>query len=1542
MLAFFVIALGCCLCGEAQAQTVLVQHSFTGGASPLNGTLVSGGSLQTGSLAWVANPAYTANGTFSLTSGASAVNGCAYLDLGSGAIAMGQPTNIYELDVVVDNTTDNGVSKYSQVTAGFWAANPGTASYHGTGGCAWFYWWGDGEFSASTGAGFIGDILPKTSGIPFASGFESFKFILTLTNATLSNNTVAFYYHGGVQLGVITNFSGDEGFRYLGIGARAGGANQTASGIIQSITLKRLDTPMFSYTNITLSSGVIWGILFTGVSIAGMATDPQGYSLTYSKVSGPAWLTIGADGSLLGTPSAGDLGTNSWVVKADDGHGRSAQATLNITVYTPSVVCSTAWPYSSGGVPARVAAAQYSGLYAVAGNNIEITRINQSPTDIITNATMQSLLAGALLNGMAFTASGRQLFLSVHGTSGDAVLAYNMGTKQLRTFVSGLSLGLSSNNPTQKLGIAHYMGQLYVGTALGEIRSYTAPLNGLTGTNTGSVRFTGADTNQPVCAMSVDIQGNIIYVASSNYLYRLNPTNLTLTQIASLSGIKAISFGRTYGAVGQGGLLVLQDAGIQRMLYLAPTTNLQAGGSPVVLNAYYSTTNVITDIAATACGRLLTAQAVPQILADTRDTRMNFTNWVADEFNQYTLMAKNLCWQDGQLPGMCPQLEPSYGSARSSSSVSESSAGTVFQLLMADKVNGDPEARGLVRQILTRYATLECNADGQLYAYFDCNTGANTDNHSAQCYSTKETISMAVRAKAYYANDSDIVNAANIIIGRLKNQKDYVQEGGGFSSGNATNASINPAFLSLPYQECHDYGELTAATEPRCENAYLDYWHYRSDMKTNTLLPGEPIIGTNVTTFMRMVDTSLIQFCRDDPDWTQEFRNYYALFAGWTDDNAPDHLTVFGVGSVPTGGPPVNGIYPSQYSPDTYTTHPGTVNSFACLIGFGLLGDTVPVVGAYYAYRDGRRQLMQGSAKYPAPNLLTKISYDMPGWVMPSWAPVDYSWGGIALGGLISPGSIESAVSMYMWQTPTVTTAANGDKTIVFSKIVRRQVLATANGTNWDSLGFQYSPVTVAAFTGYNNLMVQGAEGELLKLVNADFNSGLTGWNQTGDIAASISSSFGLFSNCVVLTATSGTQFTTNVLEQSVDVSGDLDGTLYLVRAIGKSPDAVNGLAYLRVRWFNSTNFVSEQDSSALTSSLRRANYLISAIKPTNATTMVIGLVAVKGNPLGAAQERYGFDEVSVVREGAEQYFDNAGFGLGNLTGWTVTTTDGKMTATVTNDTRLGSSYALALAATTTATNKSEVSVYHEYDITADPIGTHYLLEYDLLTENLEKSSVRTTVTVLGGAYVSTNNTWVDRVANFDKYSHPYSVTKLSAGLKKTYTTNLTQTLRFQIRLRRDSAPNTVANERVLIDNVRLLRTPPNNVAAPAVTTQGTPYSWLDNYGLVANAYYKAAALSDPNGNGLAAWQDYIAGLNPTDPTSTFKVVSIQPQSATNYLVKWTSVAGKTYTLESKTNLGASSWIPVQSAIPATPPTNSMSVNVGGNSSVFFRVKVGN
>jgi hypothetical protein len=58
------------------------------------------------------------------------------------------------------------------------------------------------------------------------------------------------------------------------------------------------------------------------------STDP----LTFAVVSGPAWLTVAANGALSGTPSYSDIGSNSFVISVTDPGGLSGSATLNINV----------------------------------------------------------------------------------------------------------------------------------------------------------------------------------------------------------------------------------------------------------------------------------------------------------------------------------------------------------------------------------------------------------------------------------------------------------------------------------------------------------------------------------------------------------------------------------------------------------------------------------------------------------------------------------------------------------------------------------------------------------------------------------------------------------------------------------------------------------------------------------------------------------------------------------------------------------------------------------------------------------------------------------------------------------------------------------------------------------------------------------------------------------------------------------------------------------------------------------------------------------
>jgi hypothetical protein len=70
-------------------------------------------------------------------------------------------------------------------------------------------------------------------------------------------------------------------------------------------------------------------------NIASSATDPNGDALTFSKVSGPAWLSVAASGALSGTPLSSNAGDNSFIVRASDPGGLLANATMNLTVLAP-------------------------------------------------------------------------------------------------------------------------------------------------------------------------------------------------------------------------------------------------------------------------------------------------------------------------------------------------------------------------------------------------------------------------------------------------------------------------------------------------------------------------------------------------------------------------------------------------------------------------------------------------------------------------------------------------------------------------------------------------------------------------------------------------------------------------------------------------------------------------------------------------------------------------------------------------------------------------------------------------------------------------------------------------------------------------------------------------------------------------------------------------------------------------------------------------------------------------------------------------------
>jgi hypothetical protein len=124
------------------------------------------------------------------------------------------------------------------------------------------------------------------------------------------------------------NFNGADSFTFL---VNDGTVNSAIATVAISVSAVN-DAPVFTMNPMTLANATI-NATYTGQSLAGKATDSDAADvITYSKVSGPAWLSVAANGDLSGTPPTGTTGVNAFVVRASDRTSATVDAALQITV----------------------------------------------------------------------------------------------------------------------------------------------------------------------------------------------------------------------------------------------------------------------------------------------------------------------------------------------------------------------------------------------------------------------------------------------------------------------------------------------------------------------------------------------------------------------------------------------------------------------------------------------------------------------------------------------------------------------------------------------------------------------------------------------------------------------------------------------------------------------------------------------------------------------------------------------------------------------------------------------------------------------------------------------------------------------------------------------------------------------------------------------------------------------------------------------------------------------------------------------------------
>jgi hypothetical protein len=115
-------------------------------------------------------------------------------------------------------------------------------------------------------------------------------------------------------------------------------------------------------------------------------------------------------------------------------------------------------------------------------------------------------------------------------------------------------------------------------------------------------------------------------------------------------------------------------------------------------------------------------------------------------------------------------------------------------------------------------------------------------------------------------------------------------------------------------------------------------------------------------------------------------------------------------------------------------------------------------------------------------------------------------------------------------------------------------------------------------------------------------------------------------------------------------------------------------------------------------------------------------------------------------------------------------------------------------------------------------------------------------------------------------------------------------------------------------------------------------YAWLQQYGFPTDG---SADYTDPDGDGVSNWQEWIAGTNPTNALSVLMMLA-PSNTVSGIAVPWESVSGITYFLQRSTNLGAQpAFASVQSNLVGQAGVTAYTdTNATGPGPFFYRVGV--
>ncbi|MGR5143029.1 hypothetical protein ACQKPX_15240 [Photobacterium sp. DNB23_23_1] len=842
----------------------------------------------------------------------------------------------------------------------------------------------------------------------------------------------------------------------------------------------------------------------------------------------------------------------------------------------------------NGGSGQSVATAKVAGSYAVADPailNIEIRDIHQTLKHRIEAANIVDLLPDMNLNhdtalcGMTFTPSGRFLYLAVCDSEGgqkdDAILAYNTNTDELTVF-HRLSLQEKGAGNLVRVGMNYFSSTLFVG---GDSAVYRIEAD-----RNAAYEVENDDRQLAVEKVSVtgqvqdialDMEAGNLFLQTPNSIYKLPHNSRSAQRVYQQENLTGVAFSRVFGNEEAAGLYISLGHDGKTGLLFSSIDKVRSSGqlSPV---QYLLSDTPWHDFSLTADGQLLFVDDSAFMLRDDKDERMSFDEWTRDELAQYVKaikgltasgMSGNSASPEGFLHRKLEHTNPN------TTPIADNVGWALYLLMVADQVEYDPEIEHYVELLIKRHAGLHEDGkggvksiDGHFVRNYNSDGTINASNPQYQVYISMKFLPAAIKAAEMYPDNQNIVSYAKYLQQVFQRSGDVVRAEQRITWDSD---DFGPVRLNrLMSNETWLYGDIAAAQDPIATRNYGKFTYDRENFLYDYELLDQPVIKSSHSAFIIMGGPLILDHHFNGKSWAKQNNNYYALTQSETDEMGFTYFAGFSAGHSPNS----NG----NYYNDGPTDHPDDFIHFPAVSGFGQLGKTDAVVGAYMAYRDGRRQTMISAGDEDA-HLLMRWSANMPDYDKMSVGIADFWYGAIGLAETIQPGVVQPFRNTF-YRPEVEEVIKQGSQQLLYSTMTPR--LITGIRSNGDEVGFGYqrSPFTFPTDEIFPDYRVEDPQGDWVELddivginnitaplerrevifKNPNFEQGTYGWQVT---EGNVNENGGMYGNGITLEGQAG-------ITQAVHLPYGLEGSEYRVSALIE-PISTPGDASIRLSWSN-------------------------------------------------------------------------------------------------------------------------------------------------------------------------------------------------------------------------------------------------------------------------------------------------------------------------------------------------------------------------------------